>query len=627
MHQRRRRRSARQRDGTGSSTSADYPGVWRVAFTTQAGLADVIVSRFNAGGRADLLDRTGAAATSTSARRWSSTASAPRSSPGTTASTNFPMVAPIQAALGGGLDAFLAHHPRRRRRGAVDLLRRHAQRARARGWRSTPQRSARARRARPCRRTCRWCWRRSARPAATATRSSSSSTPPYTAVVAYATYLGGSNNDEGMGAAIDAVGRVFVAGAASYPFPVVQGASDTFVYGLSTATGRRRQRRRRPAATTGRRSTAPIPRRTTRPPIPTATMLTNAQELATNTHPLGFYTRYLAEGATGSFFDDRIALFNPTASMARRARCAISVRRRAPSSSSSCRWSRNLRMTVNPEIFAGLEATSFATVGRERPAGRRRSDDDVGRHRASAAMPRRRASRRRTQWYLAEGATGGSFDLYYLLQNPSAAAGRRSRSPICVPHGRAPGHQALHGRRRAAACTINVDNECFVALVNNRCPTGGRWLSNTDVSAKITLADAPILVERAMYMTSQGRTFNAGHDAAGRHGAAPRAGSSPKARPARSSTCSSCSRTRTSDGDHGRDHLPADRAARRSCAATACRRTAAARSTSTPSRGSPTSPRRRSFARSTRPCRSSSSGRCGGRTATGSRRTTAPARP
>ena len=30
-----------------------------------------------------------------------------------------------------------------------------------------------------------------------------------------------------------------------------------------------------------------------------------------------------------------------------------------------------------------------------------------------------------TTWYLAEGSTAGTFDLYYLLQNPNASAGRR----------------------------------------------------------------------------------------------------------------------------------------------------------------------------------------------------------
>ena len=43
---------------------------------------------------------------------------------------------------------------------------------------------------------------------------------------------------------------------------------------------------------------------------------TNAQERANNTHPTGYFTRFLAEGSTGAFFDDRIALFNPGVDLA-----------------------------------------------------------------------------------------------------------------------------------------------------------------------------------------------------------------------------------------------------------------------------------------------------------------------
>ena len=40
-------------------------------------------------------------------------------------------------------------------------------------------------------------------------------------------------------------------------------------------------------------------------------LLTNAQECAAGTHPRGLYTRYLAEGATGAFFDTRVVVANP----------------------------------------------------------------------------------------------------------------------------------------------------------------------------------------------------------------------------------------------------------------------------------------------------------------------------
>ena len=36
-------------------------------------------------------------------------------------------------------------------------------------------------------------------------------------------------------------------------------------------------------------------------------------------------------------------------------------------------------------------------------------------------------TRTATTWYLAEGATFGAFDLFYLVQNPNAQRGDRSR--------------------------------------------------------------------------------------------------------------------------------------------------------------------------------------------------------
>ena len=40
--------------------------------------------------------------------------------------------------------------------------------------------------------------------------------------------------------------------------------------------------------------------------------LTNAEEFARGSHPVGSQERFLAEGATGSFFTTRIAIANPT---------------------------------------------------------------------------------------------------------------------------------------------------------------------------------------------------------------------------------------------------------------------------------------------------------------------------
>ena len=74
--------------------------------------------------------------------------------------------------------------------------------------------------------------------------------PPYTAFT-YATYLGGSNNDEGSGVAVDRVGRVFTAGAASYPSPGRAGSVRRLHLRHLQRPGRRRHRRRRPRRRVG----------------------------------------------------------------------------------------------------------------------------------------------------------------------------------------------------------------------------------------------------------------------------------------------------------------------------------------------------------------------------------------
>jgi hypothetical protein len=105
------------------------------------------------------------------------------------------------------------------------------------------------------------------------------------------------------------------------------------------------------------------------------------------------------------------------------------------------------------------------------------------------------------RWYLAEGATHSSFDLFYLVQNPGATTARvevvyRRPSPL------APVTRTYDVPPRAR----------FNIWVNQEGPE----LAATDVSAVITsLGGQPIVVERAMYHSSPARLFDAGHESAG----------------------------------------------------------------------------------------------------------------
>ena len=110
-------------------------------------------------------------------------------------------------------------------------------------------------------------------------------------------------------------------------------------------------------------------------------------------------------------------------------------------------------------------------------------------------------------WFLAEGATHGAFQLFYLLQNPSATAAHVSvtyllpapAAPITLPY------------------TIAAESRLTIPV--DAIP----GLEATDVSARI-VSDVPILVERAMYMDTANpvQVFGAGHAGSGVTAANPR---------------------------------------------------------------------------------------------------------
>jgi hypothetical protein len=109
-------------------------------------------------------------------------------------------------------------------------------------------------------------------------------------------------------------------------------------------------------------------------------------------------------------------------------------------------------------------------------------------------------TRTATTWYLAEGATHGFFDLFYLIQNPGAAAANIEITYL-LPDPLPPIVQTLtvQGSSRE---TIPVDAQ--------------PGLAETDVSASIRSTNGvPFVVERAMYFSRPGEVFSAGHESAG----------------------------------------------------------------------------------------------------------------
>ena len=105
-------------------------------------------------------------------------------------------------------------------------------------------------------------------------------------------------------------------------------------------------------------------------------------------------------------------------------------------------------------------------------------------------------------WYFAEGATHGAFDLFYLVQNPSDQAAEVDARFLRGPAGAgAPvtRHYTVGAHQRL---TINAD---FVP-----------GLEAADVAGEFHSTNGtPIIVERAMYMSRAGELWTAGIDGTG----------------------------------------------------------------------------------------------------------------
>jgi hypothetical protein len=226
---------------------------------------------------------------------------------------------------------------------------------------------------------------------------------------------------------------------------------------------------------------------------PDADGATSLAEYAAGTHPLGTVIRYLAEGASNAFFSTVVEVANPSL-----APMPILVRHQGDNGQTS---STPMQVPARGKVgfVAGLAgAASFSTVVEANgPVAVDRTmtwGGGYGSHAETAAAAPA------LTWFLAEGATHGSFTLFYLLQNPGAAP-----ATVDVTYLR-PSPAAPVTRQytvpAASRLTIAVD------AIDE--------LAATDVSAQI-VSSVPILVERSMYMNTANppTVFGAGHAGAG----------------------------------------------------------------------------------------------------------------
>jgi hypothetical protein len=215
-------------------------------------------------------------------------------------------------------------------------------------------------------------------------------------------------------------------------------------------------------------------------------------------------TRYLAEGATSAFFDTRFAILNPGDADAS-AQLTFQRSGAAPVVH-ALGVPAHSRVTVDPKTIPGLEAAEFSTVLHadrllvlDRTMTWNAAGSRYGSHSETAvAAPS-------TIWYLAEGATHSGFQLFYLLQNPGAVP-----TTVRVRYLRSAGAPLEKTYDLAPQSRLNiwVNVEDFDGL--------GQALASAEFSAVLESLDGtPIIVERAMYRSNQGRTFNAGHESIG----------------------------------------------------------------------------------------------------------------
>ncbi len=231
---------------------------------------------------------------------------------------------------------------------------------------------------------------------------------------------------------------------------------------------------------------------------PDADSLTNIVEQTAGSHPRGTLKRYLAEGVSNGFFATRFAVANPQTSTARVLLTFVDTAGRTTRHYVSV--PARTRATVDTSTIASLNGASFATT--------MEADAVVVLDRLMtwsaasgyAAHMESAVERPATTWYLAEGATHGNFDLFYLIQNPSSTAAA-IRVRYLLPSG-APVVKT-YSVPAGSRFTIWVDQE-------------DRALAAADVSAEITSTNAvPIIVERSMYLNTPGRAFKGGHNSAG----------------------------------------------------------------------------------------------------------------
>jgi hypothetical protein len=241
-------------------------------------------------------------------------------------------------------------------------------------------------------------------------------------------------------------------------------------------------------------------------PGPRTAQLTVAGQPLTLTQAGVGYRYYFAEGATlGGFFATRFALLNPAPTEAATVALDFQLKDTPTVLTHSLTLGPHTRVTLDVgalgtqhPALAALASAEFSTVVRsDRPlvADRTMTWDQrgYGSH-AESSIPAPAPT-----WYLAEGATIGAFELYYLVQNPHAVPVTFTVTYLLPPPAAPLVRSYTIGAQTRTNIAVHAEPD----------------LADVEVSAIVTAPDAtPLIVERAMYLTTGREFYGAGHGSA-----------------------------------------------------------------------------------------------------------------
>jgi Tol biopolymer transport system component len=229
---------------------------------------------------------------------------------------------------------------------------------------------------------------------------------------------------------------------------------------------------------------------------------TNAEEEDAGTHPTGTVRQYLAEGATGAFFSTRLAVGNTNGGSGRAVAIVTLTNGRGGRTQRLVRldWMEGssvdlggLRGFESGDVSITVESDRVLAVSRTMDWGR----GSVEGARGHGSHAETATSAPSPSWFLAEGSTVLGFELFYLLQNPQPAT-TQATVRFLLPSG------------AVVTRAYNLPPHSRTTIHVNAVP----GLDETDVSGDIA-ADAPIIVERAMYRSSATQAFALGTGAMG----------------------------------------------------------------------------------------------------------------